>query len=212
MSRQTFDPIGLRAQNLGCDRGGHPVFRGVDFVLSAGEAMILRGDNGAGKTSLLRLIAGLCPITEGELHLREMEHGWKSRDASGLIAWQGHEDAHKSALSVRENLRFWARLHPDELNIEAALDRVGIAALADNQAAQLSAGQKRRLALARLLIQNKPLWLLDEPTAALDAKAATMSEDLIAGHLRAGGIAIIATHSAFAPKGKVSALNLVAAP
>lgn len=173
--------------------------------------MILRGDNGAGKTSLLRLLAGLLPIVEGSLEVKTAQAGWQNGNAAGLIAWQGHEDAHKRALTVLENLAFWARIHESDYNLNIALKHVGIAALFSFHAGQLSAGQKRRLALARLLVQNQPVWLLDEPTAALDSKAAKMSEDLIASHLNDGGIAIIATHSAFAPKGKVSELNLVAA-
>jgi len=211
MSAASFEPISLRAQDLGCDRGGQPIFRGVSFILNPGEAMILRGDNGAGKTSLLRLLAGLLPIVEGSLEVKSAQADWQSGTAAGLIAWQGHEDAHKRALTVLENLAFWARIHESDYNLNIALERVGIASLYEFQAGQLSAGQKRRLALARLLIQNQPVWLLDEPTAALDAKAAKMSEELIAAHLNDGGIAIIATHSPFAPKGKVSELNLVAA-
>ncbi|MDQ7018536.1 MAG: heme ABC exporter ATP-binding protein CcmA [Robiginitomaculum sp.] len=210
MSAVSFEPISLRAQELGCDRGGQPIFRGVSFVLNPGEAMILRGDNGAGKTSLLRLLAGLLPIAEGSLEIKTAQTDWQNGTAAGRIAWQGHEDAHKRALTVLENLAFWARIHESNYDLKKALGRVGIASLYSFQAGQLSAGQKRRLALARLLIQNQPIWLLDEPTAALDARAARMSEELIAAHLTDGGIAIIATHSPFAPKGRVSELNLVA--
>ncbi len=211
MSAASFIPLSLRAQKLGCDRGGHPVFRGVSFSLAPGEALILRGDNGAGKTSLLRVIAGLTPHCEGVVQTREHGEEWSNAPALGQIAWQGHADAHKLTLSVRENLVFWARIHKNNADLETVLDEVGISAFAHMQTGQLSAGQKRRLALARLLIQNQPIWLLDEPTASLDAKAAQMSEMLTSAHLRAGGIAVIATHSNFAPPGKVSELNLVAA-
>ncbi len=211
-----FHPISLRAHNLGCDRGGQPIFRGVNFTIKEGEALILRGDNGAGKTSLLRLIAGLVPISEGQLEVLdgdglEGDGALHHNNAAGLVAWQGHEEAHKAALTVTENLRFWAQLHNPGADIGAALERVGLVLLAQMQAGQLSAGQKRRLALARLLIEDQPLWLMDEPTAALDDGATNMCEGLVANHLRLGGIAIIATHSKFSPKGKVSALNLVAA-
>jgi heme exporter protein A len=211
VNRQHFPALTLQAQNLGCDRGGHPVFRDVSFSLSSGEALILRGDNGAGKTSLLRLIAGLAPQCEGRVQLRFEAAGQTETSAAGHIAWQGHEDAHKRALTVLENLHFWAKIHHSNADMEAILEQVGMKALREMQAGQLSAGQKRRLALARLLVQNLPLWLLDEPTAALDTHAAAMAEGLVAAHLEMGGMAIIATHSAFAPKGKVSELQLVSA-
>ena len=206
-----FLPLALRAQGLGCDRGGRAVFREVSFTLEPGEALVLRGDNGAGKTSLLRLLAGLCPVAEGMVQTRVADGSWHTGTAAGFVAWQGHQDAHKPALGVLENLAFWARLHGHGDAARAALERVGIGTLSDLSAGQLSAGQKRRLALARLLVQNRPLWLLDEPTASLDAGAAKLSETLTAEHLQAGGIALIATHSAYAPPGgRISALNLVA--
>ncbi|PHS23219.1 MAG: heme ABC exporter ATP-binding protein CcmA [Robiginitomaculum sp.] len=211
MQDTSFSPLSLRAEELGCDRADNPVFRGVSFKLDPGEALVLRGDNGAGKTSLLRLVAGLLPLAEGVLQIKPEGADWQNTSASGHIAWQGHEDAHKQALSVSENLAFWARIHNRKTNIENTLERVGIAKLYSFQVGRLSAGQKRRLALARLLVQDQPLWLMDEPTAALDGKAAALCEALVADHLQAGGIALIATHSAFAPKGRVSALNLVAA-
>jgi heme exporter protein A len=211
MQSAPFLPLSLRGEELGCDRADNPVFRGVTFRLNPGDALVLRGDNGAGKTSLLRLVAGLLPLAEGVLQIKSEGADWQDGPASGHIAWQGHEDAHKHALSVSENLAFWARIHNRKINIENTLERVGIAELLSFQVGRLSAGQKRRLALARLLVQNQPLWLMDEPTAALDANAAALCEDLVSDHLKVGGIALIATHSAFAPKGRVSALNLVAA-
>lgn len=218
MGGASYAPIALRAVNLGCDRGGMPVFRGVNFTLEPGAALVVRGDNGAGKSSLLRLIAGLTPIAEGQLQIRFGDGQWENANAMGHVAWQGHDDAHKRALSVRDNLKFWAEAGDHkaavktaiEGAIEAAIAQVGLGRLAGMQAGQLSAGQRRRLALARLLVQKQCVWLLDEPTAALDASAAQLSEALTSAHIKAGGIAIIATHSAFAPKGAVSALNLVA--
>ena len=211
MSAAPFTPVALKAQELGCDRGGRAVFRQLSFSLESGQALVLRGANGAGKTSLLRLVAGLCPMAEGRLQMRLGDADWQDGNAAGHIAWQGHQDAHKAPLSLRENLRFWCRLHGGAARqmIDAALERTGLLALADMPAGQTSAGQKRRLALARLLVQNQPLWLLDEPTASLDAEAAKMSEALTGEHLRQGGAALIATHSAYAPPGRVSALELV---
>ncbi len=211
MSASAFTPVALKAQELGCDRGGRAVFRQLSFTLEPGQALVLRGDNGAGKTSLLRLVAGLCPLAEGRLCLRLGGEDWQDGTAAGHVAWQGHQDAHKAPMNLRENLQFWARLHGAGANdaIDAALERAGLLALADMPAGQISAGQKRRLALARLLVQNQPVWLLDEPTASLDTQAAKMSEDLTGAHLRAGGIALIATHSAYKPPGRVSVLKLV---
>ncbi len=211
VSAASFTPLSLRAQDLGCDRGGHPVFRGVSLTLNPGEALILRGDNGAGKTSLLRVLAGLTPHCEGDLETCAQGGQWQQGTALGQIAWQGHADAHKLTLSVEENLAFWARVHGLATNLDDVLGEVGLSSLAHMQTGQLSAGQRRRLALARLLIQNQPVWLLDEPTASLDTNAAQMSQALTSAHLHSGGIAVIATHSHFAPAGKVSELNLVAA-
>ncbi len=211
MSGSSFQSMALRADELGCDRGGKPVFRGVNFTLETGAGLVLRGDNGAGKSSLLRLIAGLTPHSEGDVYIRHGNQEWQRGNAAGHVAWQGHEDAHKPALSARENLKFWINIHHSKMALAEALEQVGLAPLADTPVGQFSAGQKRRLALARLIVQCQPIWLMDEPTAALDAKAAKLSEELTAAHLAAGGIAIIATHNVFVPQGRVSELNLVAA-
>jgi heme exporter protein A len=168
------------------------VFSGLDFAVSDGEALAVTGRNGSGKTSLLRLIAGLLApgggsiATEGgdaELTLPEQAH------------YLGHRDAQKPALSVMENLRFWRDfLGGDVADAAACLDRVGLSHAADLPAAYLSAGQRRRLALARLLAVRRPVWLLDEPTTALDASGQTMFAGLMRDHLAGGGLIIATTH------------------
>lgn len=180
------------AEGLACVRGGREVFDGVSFSLAAGGLLQLRGPNGAGKSSLLRLIAGLVRISAGRL---DLEGGADDVPLVEQAHYVGHLDALKPALSVAENLGFWATmLGGGGRPVGEALETVGIGALADFPAAVLSAGQRRRLALARLLAAGRPVWLLDEPTTALDADGRDRLFGLIAGHLSGGGVALVATH------------------
>jgi heme exporter protein A len=175
-------------------RGGRLVFADVSFALSAGEALLLRGPNGAGKSSLLRLLAGLLEPAAGVLSWdsRPLREDPAHRSRLHLI---GHGNAIKAALTVRENLRFAVALcGATAAGIEHALDSFDLAALADVPSLYLSAGQRRRLALARLLAAPRPLWLLDEPEAGLDAASRERLARAIAGHRAQGGIAVIATH------------------
>lgn len=181
-------------------RGGRLVFAGVSFALAAGRALVLRGRNGIGKSSLLRMIAGLVPLEDGELTLQE---AGADVDLAQLCHYFGHLDAIKPVLSVTENLGFWASylaLGPDpapadSLDCQAALDAVGIGQLADLPAGYLSAGQRRRLALARLLVAPRPVWLLDEPTSALDTEGQQRLFAMVEAHLKAGGLVVAATHA-----------------
>ena len=181
-------------------RGGRLVFAGVSFALAAGRALVLRGRNGIGKSSLLRMIAGLVPLEDGELTLQE---AGTDVDLAQLCHYFGHLDAIKPVLSVTENLGFWASylaLGPDSapaegLDCQAALDAVGIGQLADLPAGYLSAGQRRRLALARLLVAPRPVWLLDEPTSALDTEGQQRLFAMVEAHLKAGGLVVAATHA-----------------
>ncbi|MEE8453386.1 MAG: heme ABC exporter ATP-binding protein CcmA, partial [Limibaculum sp.] len=163
--------------------------------VEAGQAAALRGPNGVGKSTLLRQLAGLIPVAGGEARLGEVS---LVRDRQGFqerVAYAGHLDAVKPALSIGENLTLWAEIHGnDAARAEAALERFGLDIIATRPAAQCSAGQKRRLGLARLLVANRPLWLLDEPTVSLDADAAALVADLVREHIAAGGMALIATH------------------
>jgi heme exporter protein A len=182
----------LSAADLTCRRGSRLLFSGLDFALSAGEALVVTGRNGSGKSSLLRLIAGLLRADGGRISL---EGGDSELNLAEQAHYLGHQDALKPSLTVRENLRFWsAYLGPAESPPERALERLGLDGLADLPAAYLSAGQKRRLSLARLLTVHRPVWLLDEPTAALDAEGQVRLADLMRGHLARGGLILAAAH------------------
>lgn len=182
----------LTAHALTCQRGGRIVFAGLSFVLEAGEAVQVTGPNGAGKSSLLRLIAGLVRIEEGSLVL---EGGDPEANVGEHCHYCGHQDAFKGSLTVAENLAFWTRyLGGGGQGPEAAMERLGIAHLAALPAGYLSAGQRRRLALARLLTVTRPIWLLDEPTAALDLASQKVLAGIMSDHVAAGGLILAATH------------------
>ena len=181
--------------DLLCRRGERMVFRHVSFALSPGGVLLLRGPNGSGKSSLLRLMAGLLRPAAGELRwdgqpIEEDPEGHRRR-----LAFLGHLDAIKPALSVAENLGFWC----GDGAVESALAALGIASLAPLPARFLSAGQRRRLALARIVASGAPLWLLDEPTNALDDEAEAMFAAALAAHRGLGGMAAIALHGGEAP-------------
>ena len=182
----------LIADSVACNRGGRDVFTGVSFSLTGGEALVVVGRNGAGKSSLLRLIAGLVRMTGGTLAL---EGGEPEATIAEQAHYVGHLDALKPTLSVGENLRFWAAClggAPD--GVEPSLEAVGLAALADLPAAYLSAGQRRRLSIARLAAAPRPIWLLDEPTSALDTPSQERLAGLMHGHLAGGGLIVAAAH------------------
>ena len=175
----------LTVTDLTIARGGMPVLAGVSFELAAGQALILRGPNGVGKTTLLRTIAGLQPALSGEV-----------TGAEDQIAYAAHSDGLKAMLSVRENLTFWAEVF-GQSDIEPALEAFDLNDLAERLAGTLSAGQKRRLGLARLLVTARPIWVLDEPTVSLDTASVDMFGRAVRTHLQNGGIALIATHIDF---------------
>jgi heme exporter protein A len=187
--------IRLSAHDLGCVRGGREVLEGVEFTVASGEALAVTGRNGAGKTTLLRLIAGLLEPARGRL---ELTGGAADATLAEQAHYLGHRDALKPALSVRENLQFWyAFLGGDDASAASAstaLEAVGLDALAGLPAAYLSAGQRRRLAIARLVAAPRPIWLLDEPTAALDTASQEQLAELMRAHLAGGGIIVAATH------------------
>jgi heme exporter protein A len=183
----------LSATDLACRRGGREVFAGVSFSVAGGESLTIRGRNGAGKSSLLRMAVGLVRIAGGRLAL---EGGDPELTIGEQAHYLGHLDALKPSLSVVENLRFWSDfLGAAAVDLGEPLRAVGLDALADLPAAYLSAGQRRRLSIARLLAVKRPLWLLDEPTSTLDAAAQMKLGEIMRAHLAGGGIMLAATHS-----------------
>jgi heme exporter protein A len=184
----------LSGENLTCVRGGREVFRGLSFSLNSGEALLVTGRNGAGKSSLLRMIAGLVRVDAGTLALEGAEQEALIGEQSHYL---GHLDALKPALTVAENLQFWAEfLGPASGDVAPALAAVDLAPLAGLPAAYLSAGQRRRLSIARLVAVPRAIWLLDEPTSALDAASQTRLADLMRRHLGSGGMIVAAAHGA----------------
>jgi heme exporter protein A len=174
--------MSFSVSNLTCLRGGIAILDGVSFELAASEALILRGPNGAGKTTLLRTLAGLTPAHTGKLSLPPDD-----------VAYGGHADGLKAQLTVTENLRFWAQVYGAR-SIDAAVDSFDLHSLMDRQTGYLSAGQKRRLSLSRLMLTGRPIWALDEPTVSLDVENVARFASAVSTHLSTGGSAIIATH------------------
>lgn len=172
----------LVVEDLTCARGGLPIVEGVSFRVPEARALILRGRNGSGKTTLLRTMAGLQPALAGRVS-----------PASEAIAYSGHADAVKSTLTVAENLGFWAAIHGGG-DVERAIAAFDLSPLRDRMGQHLSAGQRRRLGLARLAVTGRTVWALDEPTVSLDAASVERFGAVVRGHLETGGIVVIATH------------------
>ena len=181
----------LQAEGLTCSRGGREVFRNISFKVAAGEALIVTGRNGAGKSSLLRMIAGLVRVAAGRLSLNG---GKTDMPIAEQAHYLGHQDALKTSLTVVENLQFWTRFLGSRSDFNSALELLDLAPLADLPAAYLSAGQRRRLSIARIVAVSRPLWLLDEPTSALDAPSQSRLSEIMRNHLTVGGIIVAAAH------------------
>ena len=193
----TAPPL-LAARGLSFARNEAPVFGPLDFAVDAGEALLVQGDNGAGKTTLLRVLAGLLHADAGEIDIDG--HPAKTSLRSRAIAYLGHLPALKADLAALENLNFLCGLHGRRRGqtSASALGIVGLAGYEDTLARQLSAGQKKRLSLARLWLAPAPLWLLDEPYANLDLEGINLVNRMVQAHLRSGGAALLTTHGAYA--------------
>jgi heme exporter protein A len=183
----------LIAENLGGARGGDIVFAGIGLALESGQALIVTGPNGSGKSTLLRVIAGLLPAAQGSVRIEGGGEAYPS--PASACHYLGHQNAMKTALTVSENLDFWQRLTGEpRLGIGEALDMVGLGGIGHLPFGYLSTGQKRRASIARLLINHRPVWLLDEPTAGLDMASEERFSNLMAAHCADGGIIVAATH------------------
>ena len=185
----------VEVQDLGCERGGRRIFRNLSFAVASGQTLSLEGPNGAGKTSALRILSGLLPPLEGDVRVHMAGYVVTDAEERGRLAgWIGHHDGVKGQLSVIENAQFFAQLYGARVSVASVLDRVGLSRIADLPAQYLSAGQRRRLGLARLILSARPVWLLDEPLSSLDAAGRRLTAELIGQHCDDGGIAIVATH------------------
>ena len=187
----------LEVSDLCCVRGEKPLFSGLDFCLGAGELLYLQGRNGSGKTSLLRILSGLLPAAGGEIRWRGEPVEQLGEDYRRELCFLGHHNAIKEELTPLENLLISARLVDESQDVEgalAALARLGLVGREDLPCRYLSQGQKRRVALARLVNDRRALWLLDEPFVALDTAAVELVATLIAMHVQLGGMAVLTTH------------------
>ncbi len=209
MSATPTSPPLLECRGLCFARNEEPVFGPIDLRVAAGEALLVKGGNGAGKTTLLRVLAGLLTPTAGKVQVlgKDVDSGHLARGCAFL----GHLPGHKGDLSALENLRFTAAMQAASLAPEAALERVGLAGFEDNLARRLSAGQNKRLGLARLILSPARLWLLDEPYANLDLDGIDLVNRLISAHVGQGGGVLLTTHGAYAaPPVPIQTLALTA--
>jgi heme exporter protein A len=202
----------LEALNLGCVRGQRRLFRALNFSLPSGSLLQVTGANGSGKTSLIRILSGLMTPNEGEVRWQGSATRTLGDDYRTVLTYVGHKNGIKDELNPVENLRFASGLCGIQLSVNkarAALDRMGLAEASHLPARNLSAGQRRRAALARLLISESKLWLLDEVTTSLDAEGVQLTQEIISEHLGHDGIAVVATHEELTlPAGSMQRLQL----
>ena len=178
---------GLTVGDLAARRGGRMIFRGLSFSVAGGQALVVAGPNGSGKSTLLRLLTGLTPPDSGSIH--------QDPDEPEHVRYISHRDGLKGALTVHENLAFWSAIYGVDIGtVDTAMDRLALSDVADMPADMLSAGWRRRVGLARLIIGAAPLWILDEPYTSLDSENVARIDALISDHLEQDGLVVLATH------------------
>lgn len=210
MRKTSESPPDLEADRLECQRGGRILFGDLSFSLRAGEALLVEGENGAGKTSLLRLLCGLSRPASGEVRWRGRPISAQRSDYARDMAWLGHHHGVKPELKTFENLAFAASLRGEarRAGVDEALETVGLGEQAEVAGRALSAGQKQRLALARLLLSRARLWILDEPFTALDTAGGELVRTLIEKHLAEGGLAVLTSHQPVSLRAPLTRLGL----
>lgn len=201
MSASQFPNCELRFHDVGFRRGERLLFSGMSFTLNSGTALWVQGSNGIGKTSVLKLAAGLTRPDNGSISWSVNHINTLPRE---VVAFQGHIDSFDPSLTAYEELSFWAETYDYDDEISDLLTRVNLSAQSDVKSGQLSAGQKRRLAFARILMSQRPIWLLDEPKAAMDRPGQDLIDALMMEHIARGGIIIIATHNLAKPIGRTA--------
>lgn len=192
----------LEFSNVTFLRGNRPLFEGLSFSLLPGNMLWITGENGIGKTSILKLASGIWSPASGKVRHSLSNQDCEARD---IVAYLGHSDAFESLLTAREALEFWAEIYETDDAVSEIFDRIGLTHQQSLRTSALSAGQKRRLAFGRLMITRRPVWILDEPKAALDTRGQSLIENLISEHLLEGGSALVATHDHTRPLGKKAA-------
>ena len=185
----------LVVKDLAVNRAGQEVVSGISFELASGESLVVTGENGSGKSTTLRSLAGLLPLAKGQISLFDENGKQFENPVREYCHFLGHENGMKPTLTVRENLDFWQQFMGEELlPVEEALEEVGLTHAIDNPYYYLSAGQKRRVAIARLLVSDRPIWILDEPTVSLDTASVEALAGVVSKHVADGGMVIAATH------------------
>ncbi|NOQ82143.1 MAG: cytochrome c biogenesis heme-transporting ATPase CcmA [Methylophaga sp.] len=186
----------IEVKNLSCFRNDRLLFSEINFSVSSGEVLLVEGLNGSGKTTLLKMLCGLRSHDEGIIHFNRQTITKLGGDYTDKLSYLGHKNGNKADLTVRENLTFSSKLN-DDSDFHEIIKRVGLVKESDRLSVQLSAGQNRRLAIARLLVSQHPLWILDEPFTALDSNGIAMMKELMGAHIQQGGLVILTSHHNF---------------